>query len=595
MSSLEKLNLNLPRSVEKNLEYRQETLIKCAKDPEFRARILEACRRDPAFWINTFAWTKDPNKPFSKIPFILYEDFQDDFIWAITNSIERGSDVLVEKTREMGVSWMVLYVFVWFWLFRDNCDFRVGSRKEDFVDKIGDMDTLIEKVRFCVRYLPGWMLPKDYREEENATYMKVRNPENGNTIIGESANAHFGSGGRRKAILIDEFAKWETSVAEAAWTSTHDVTKCRIVVSTPVGSGNKFAQLALGTKEKIRKITLHWTLHPEKANGAYYLDGDGNKIPIEDHKKAFKIWNENRQQKDALIVRSPWYDGECERRSESDVAQELDVDYLKSGHPFFSIKNINRQRVWELTVRKNPFSRVPYGFYIQGKIVNVGHKFNFLENQNETWIKIFELPKPYMEYVLGGDTAEGLEKGDENFGVIREKYSRNTVAVIDGAFPPKDFEYYCFLAGKFYNDALIAVENEKFGYAVNQGLEQLGANLYYTQRDETAKGKIETPKRGFTTDLRSRPLMLAKAEEEIRKVSCEVRYEKIISQMKTFIKNPKKGGRPEADGNMHDDGVIAFAIAGQVIDENPYKPRQESSSPTRAQISKPQKNAGFRF
>jgi hypothetical protein len=167
---------------------------------------------------------------------VIYDSFQREAILDLAKAIEIGEDRLVEKTRDMGASWIVLYVFIWFWLFHDNCDFRIGSRKEDFVDKIGDMDTLMEKVRFTLRFLPSWMKPEGYVESEHATYMRIVNPKNKNTIIGESANPHFGSGGRRKAILLDEYAKWETSVADAAWTSTHDVTRCRIVVSTPVGS-----------------------------------------------------------------------------------------------------------------------------------------------------------------------------------------------------------------------------------------------------------------------------------------------------------------------------------------------------------------------
>src|SRR3989338_6931362 len=231
--SLQKLDISSPRSVSENLMSRDGLLKQCDTDFDFRSDIYSLCSKDPTFWINLFAWSKDPKNPFDKIPFILYEDFQDEVVLKIAEAIESGHDLLIEKTREMGVSWMVLYVFAWFWLFRKNCDFRVGSRKEEFVDKIGDMDTLLEKIRFCLRYIPVWMLPKGYEESKHATWCKIINPATGNTIIGESANPHFGSGGRRKALLLDEFSKWDDSVASAAWTATADVTKCRIVGSTP--------------------------------------------------------------------------------------------------------------------------------------------------------------------------------------------------------------------------------------------------------------------------------------------------------------------------------------------------------------------------
>ena len=113
-------------------------------------------------------------------------------------------------------------------------------------------------------------------------------------------------------------------IAEAAWTATADVTGCRIPVSSAQGSGNKFAQLAKGTKETIKKITLHWTLHPNKAKDAYYIDGE-EKIPVDKLDSAFGIWKSGKE------MRSPWYDDEASRRTPEDLAQEVDIDYLKSG------------------------------------------------------------------------------------------------------------------------------------------------------------------------------------------------------------------------------------------------------------------------
>ena len=566
---------------------RRELSLACDEDAEIRARTLTAARKDIKFWINYFCWTKDPKKPHAKIPFFLYP-FQEDYLQDLVSAIENGEDLLIEKSRDMGASWMVLYVYAWYWLFVPNSDFRVGSRKEDFVDKIGDMDTLLEKVRFCLNELPRWMLPEGYNAGEHATYMKIRNPENQNTIIGESANAHFGSGGRRKSIFLDEFAKWEQSISYAAWTATADITKCRLVTSTPVGSGNKFAELARGTKEKIKKVTLHWTLHPEKNPGTYYFNGPDS-IPIEPE-KAYELWRKG------LKVRSPWYDRECERRSEADIAQELDINYLKSGFPFFSIESLRRQRAWKSLIRRLPTDPIPYGFYVRGKIREIDGKFDFFENEHETWVKIFELPKSYMQYALGADTSEGLAKGDESFAVVREKYTRNVVATIKGLIPPDQYARYLWLLAKFFNDADLAPENNNMGYAVCKDLEMMGCKLYYTPRmEQTTEG--DTKKRGFTTSSKTRPLILAQAEEEVRLIQCEIRDEDILSQMETFVRDPNTG-IPKADGSFLDDGVLAYAICGQIITEKPLKVRGTSDSIKADLIAKRTRelrNGGFRF
>lgn len=560
---------------------------KCDKDDDLRAKTYKLCQEDIKFWINHFAWTKDPRKPYQRLPFFLYP-YEEDAVADLVMAIENGEDLLIEKTRDMGASWMVLYVFTWYWLFKANSDFRVGSRKEDFVDKIGDMDTLLEKVRFCLASLPLWMLPEGFTATEHATYMKIRNPSNGNTIIGESANAHFGSGGRRRALLLDEFAKWEVSVANAAWTSTADVTKCRIVASTPVGSGNKFAELARGTKERIRKLTLHWTLHPEKNVGAYYVDGP-DRIQIAPE-KAYELWRKG------LKVRSPWYDIECQRRSEADIAQELDINYLKSGFPFFNIEQLRKQKPWKSLIRRQPSDPIPHGFFVRGKIREINGKFDFFENDQETWVRLFELPKSYMQYAIGADTSEGLAKGDEAFAVVREKYSRNVVATVKGLIPPDQYARYLWLLAKYFNDADLAPENNNMGYAVCKDLEMMGCNLYYTPRMEQAQDG-DTKKRGFTTSSKTRPLILAQAEEEIRLNQCEVRDEDILSQMETFVRDPNTGV-PKADGQFLDDGVIAYAIAGQTITEKPLKVRGTNDNMRSDAVAKRMrelKNGGFKF
>lgn len=540
-----------------NVIHRAKLLNAATLDDKMKQDLYTVCSRDILYWINHFCFTKDPRRKPDILPFITY-DFQDKHILEMQKAIENGEDIIIEKSRDMGASWMVIYGFLWFWLFKKGSDFRVGSRKEDFVDKIGDLDTLLEKVRFCLMRLPIWMLPQGFSFDKHATYMKIQNPANGNTIIGESANEHFGSGGRRKAILLDEFAKWDNSVAYAAWTSTADVSPCRICLSTPVGSGNKFAELAKGTKNKIKKISLHWTLHPLKAEGAYYMDGS-TKIPVPPE-KANELWNMG------VKVRSPWYDAECERRSESDIAQELDIDYLASGSPFFSPLSLKKQKAWVYYKRPTPHGPVPYGKYITGNLVEQDHRIVFIESPNG-WLRVFELPKSNWLYSIGGDVSEGLAKGDESTCVVRDKYSRNVVAVYNGLIGTDVHAERLQKINKYYASSVIACERNNHGHSVNQDLKGMDCALYHPRN---AKGEIEIDKAGWDTNARTRPLMLDQMEEEIRKNTCELRDENLINQCFTFVKH-KTTGKPQADGNFHDDLVIAHAISGTVIQDHQFK------------------------
>ena len=276
-----------PKEFEENARYRAKLVLQATNDPDKQAQLYAMCRQDILFWINCFVYTFNPRKTPAVIPFITWK-FQDDLILKLAKAVKEQKDVLVDKSRDMGVTWCVLLVYCWYWQFGDaGFDFLCGSRKEQYVDKIGEMDTLLEKIRFIVKNEPMWMRPTGFSFRDNATFMKLKNPENQNTISGEATNDNFSRGGRRRSIFFDEFAFWDCD--DSAWRASADTTNCRIAVSTPCGFNNKFAKLRHGGG--IDVTSLHWRLHPEKDQA--------------------------------------WYDNECERRNHDkiEISQELDISY----------------------------------------------------------------------------------------------------------------------------------------------------------------------------------------------------------------------------------------------------------------------------
>lgn len=276
-----------PSDFTENARYRVNMLMKIQTNEELKRRVHALAKRDILFWINTFVFTYNPRKTPSSMPFVTYK-YEDELILDLVDRVKNQKDLLIDKSRDMGVTWCVLLVFTWFWQFgAEGFDFLVGSRKEQYIDVVGNMDTLIEKIRFILRNQPKWMLPRGFDWKTHSNYMKIINPETKNTIVGEATNNNFSRGGRRRAIFFDEFAFWD--VDAAAWRASADSTNCRIVVSTPCGLNNHFAKLRFSNSIDVR--TLHWKLHPEK-----------------DEK---------------------WYQAECIRRNNDpvEIAQELDINY----------------------------------------------------------------------------------------------------------------------------------------------------------------------------------------------------------------------------------------------------------------------------
>lgn len=234
-----------------------------------RQRMLEASN-DPVVFIDRFLYTFDPKRAPYHLPFETF-DFQKELVQSIKIAIETGDDLFIEKCREMGATYTVLAVFLWFWRYIPGSNFLLGSRKEDLVDNTkgesGEIsnkeESLFGKLEYMLNRLPQFMLPQGFNIKKHLTYMSLLNPELGNAISGESANSNFSRGGRYKAILMDEFAFWDND--SSAWGSTADTSNCRIVLTTPGIKPSKAKRLRFSKDgEEIKVVTLAYYLDPRK-------------------------------------------------------------------------------------------------------------------------------------------------------------------------------------------------------------------------------------------------------------------------------------------------------------------------------------------
>ncbi|MCW5141068.1 TerL protein [Burkholderia cenocepacia] len=245
---------------------------------------------NPVAFINMFGMTFDPRnveiKLPSIVPFVMFPK-QEEFVDWIVERWRARDDGLAEKSRDMGASWLCVAVAVWMWLFHAGTVVGFGSRKEEYVDKAGDPKSLLWKARQFIAMLPAELQPDGYVEREHAPQMRILNPANGATIIGESGD-NIGRGNRTSIYFKDESAFYERPEAiDAALSMTSN---CKIDISTPNGNGNPFYRKRHGGK--IPVFTLHWTDDPRK----------------------------NRE----------WYDRQCAKEDAVTVAQEIDIDYNAS-------------------------------------------------------------------------------------------------------------------------------------------------------------------------------------------------------------------------------------------------------------------------
>lgn len=245
------------------------------------------CANDPITFINDWCWTFDPRGSPSQLPFVLFPHQEACIAW-IQERERNQQNGVIEKSRDSGITYICAAYSAWCWLFRDGDSTGFGSRKEELVDRIGDPDSILEKVRIILRNLPTWFLPEGFRFGQHDGFRKIINPANGSTITGEAGD-DIGRGGRKSRYFVDEKAFIErTQKVDAALSQN---TRVQIDISTPNGVGNTFYKRR--HSGNIPVFTFHWKDDPRKSE--------------------------------------EWYESEKKRIDDPViVAQELDIDYTAS-------------------------------------------------------------------------------------------------------------------------------------------------------------------------------------------------------------------------------------------------------------------------
>ena len=132
----------------------------------------------------------------------------------------------------------------------------------------------------------------------------------------------------------------------------------------------------------------------------------------------------------------------------------------------------------------------------------------------------------------------------------------------------------------------MVVENSNIGWSTIQTILERGYdNFYYSPKsgnvsadsyfDQYDLSSNMVP--GFTTNLKTRPLIIGKFQEYFNEKSVVIQSKRLLEEMKVFV---WKNGRAEAQHGYNDDLVMSFGIAMYVRD-TALKFRQQGMDLTR--------------
>jgi len=454
-----------------------------AASPQLRSVIKQEyirCAKDPTHFLRKYCIIQHPLR--GKILFSLY-DFQEDVI----RDFEEHQYNIVLKARQIGLSTCVAGYALWRMLFHTDQNILVIATKKDTAKN------LVTKVRIMHQNLPVWL--RGTCTEDNKLSLVFAN---GSQIKAISSSPDAGRSEALSLLILDEAAFIEG--ADTIWTAAQATLSTggnAIILSTPDGKGNFFHkkwQEAVNGEEDFNTIFLDWKVHPDRDQA--------------------------------------WRDAQNRKLGEMDARQEHDADFISSGKTVISGDLIEQYRVDH---QEEPKRREAF--------------------DNNLWV--WHEQDYNNEYMLVADVARGDGEDKSAFHVIELK-TLTQVAEYKGLMDTKRFGSLCVEIATRYNDALLVVENSGVGWAVLQEIIDRGyKNLFYTEQDlrfiDPANVKQRTTKRriieknkvpGFTTSLRTRPLIISRLDECMRDGSVLIHSSRTFDELEVFIW--KASGKSEA-------------------------------------------------
>jgi phage terminase large subunit len=279
------------RAAKYSTDRRFELLVDLAGQPnltEYQKELLDDLRQiewsrcfggpeQCVYWFNTWVWTYNPKLVGASSPYLPMDLFpkQEKSIHWFWDRSRGKEDGHYAKSRDIGFTWMAGGYALNRWLSEPGYKCNFGSRKAEYVDRIGDPDSIFEKIRMIYRMLPPWMMPARFNPRAHDRSMLLENPDMGSLIRGESGD-DMGRGGRSTDYFFDEFAFVEH--ADSVDAASVANSECRIFGSTVNGNGNLFYRMAHdGRLSEEQKFRFHWSDDPRKAEGVI-VKSDGTKV-----------------------------------------------------------------------------------------------------------------------------------------------------------------------------------------------------------------------------------------------------------------------------------------------------------------------------
>lgn len=255
---------------------------------------------------------------------------------------------------------------------------------------------------------------------------------------------------------------------------------------------------------------------------------------------------------------------ECSAQSEMDPEDYFNQEYptepddafVSTGSNAFYLRGLTKMHTQN---RNDPF------IAWQGHLTAMeGGECHKMQTNYQPSCILYRDPVPGGQYVMGIDTAEGLQHGDDSvISVWHRKgaeYMEEVARVINKAAPDELASMAVFLA-RLYNDAFIVPESNNAGGALCLHIHRSGYPYMYIRENPekiAEQDKNHSFMYGFHTGTRTKPLLVSAGQQACREGKILIRNKTALRQWEIY-KNAD--GRYMAPEGEKDDCVMADLLA----------------------------------
>ena len=313
-----------------------------------------------------------------------------------------------------------------------------------------------------------------------------------------------------------------------------------ILESTANGAQGEFYRLwktAERGEGEFLPIFLPWFITPE-----YTAEAPDTFEPTEEEEKLIEDYSLTPGQ---LYWRRLKIAESGERKFKQEYPACAEEAFLVSGSNVFDLAKVNKL-IPQPILKKRKFD----------------HDAQMWDDHGEGQLEIFQYPDFDSGYLIGADVALGVGQ-DYSAAVVFDKDARIQAVYRDNYIDPSKFGDLLFYLGRYYNNALLAVESNSMGIATLQQLERMKYVNLYKQTKIANISNEEGERLGFRTTLQSKATVIGNLKNSIEDEDIWIPSVQIIQELKDYIST--ETGRTEAAPGCTDDLVMALAIGLEVL------------------------------